>query len=157
MYAWTIPQIYSPLFPLFFLKHITASCLSQTCLNWLKRVLGMGNGGVTKHVSGRAVSKIRKGDWIVWRHSLYQFPELMGNFSFLPCFASRGPGRRRPSSSGAAQGPLRPSTVEVNNNPSPTSCHFAGVSERLSEVQVVVSEVWRRAEEGAKLARTLVG
>lgn len=108
MYAWTIPQIYSPLFPLFFLKHITASCLSQTCLNWLKRVLGMGNGGVTKHVSGRAVSKIRKGDWIVWRHSLYQFPELMGNFSFLPCFASRGPGRRRPSSSGAAQGPLRP-------------------------------------------------
>lgn len=88
-----------------------ASALTAALSVWCgwQPVVGMDNGGVTKRVSGWAVSKIRKGDWIVWRHSLYQFPELIGNFSFLPRCASRGPGRRGPLLlSVMAQGPWWP-------------------------------------------------
>lgn len=70
-------------------------------------------------------------------HSLYQFPELMGNFSFLPCCASRGVGRRPPSFSGTATGAFAASTVEVNNKP----------QNELVPLQVVDPEAWHQAQE----------
>lgn len=34
--------------------------------------------------------KKKMGDWVVWQHSMFQFLELIENFSLLPCHVSRG-------------------------------------------------------------------